>query len=98
MNNTIYTTKQIQSIIIPSLEFIYDKDVIFVSEYDSEPLIEFSYKEPIIIDDASGKDLIDISFHQEIEYSCGPECCGGFSCKYTIILTKELLETLINKL
>lgn len=96
MNTTKYTTKQLRSIIIPSLKFIYSEDVIFVSEYDVQPLIEFDYNEPVIIDEASGKDLIDISFRQELMYSCGPECCGGFSCKYTIILTKEKIEQLLN--
>jgi len=97
MNNTVYTTNLIQSIIIHIIDFIYDEDVIFISDYQSEPLIEFSNDDPIIIDVISGKDLITIDFHQNLLYSCGEECCGGFSEYYTLIITKELLETIITK-
>lgn len=96
MNSTKYTTEQLRSIIIPSLEFIYSDDVIFVSPYPSQPLVEFSYKDEVIIDEASGKDLITIDFYQELMHSCGTECCGGYRENYTIILTKEKINELLN--
>lgn len=96
MNSTKYTTEQLRSIIIPSLELIYSDDVIFVSPYPSQPLVEFSYNDKIIIDEASGTDLITIDFYQELMYSCGPECCGGYRENYTIIITKEKINELLN--
>lgn len=95
MNSTKYTTEQLRSIIIPSLELIYSDDVIFVSPYPSQPLVEFSYKDEVIIDEASGNDLITIDFHQDLVAECGIECCGIFTEKYTIILTKEKIEELL---
>lgn len=95
MNTTQYTTEQLRSIIIPS--FNYD-DVILISEYESQPLIEFNYSEPVIISEAYGKDLITIDFYQDLEYECGAECCGGFIQKYSIILTKEKIDQLLNTL
>lgn len=96
MNSTKYTTEQLRSIIIPSLKFIYSEDIIFVSPYKIEPLIEFSYNDPVVIDNANGQDLITIDFYQDLMYECGPECCGGFRENYTIIITKEKIDELLN--
>lgn len=95
MNNTSWTTKDLESIIRPA--FKLSNVIVTSSSYCNESLVEFSYKEPIIIEEAEGKDVININFRQEIEAECGYECCGGFTYSYTMIIEKETIEQLLKK-
>jgi len=91
MNLTSYTTKELESIIRPS--FKLDNVIVTSSSYCNETLVEFSYNDPIIIEEASGKDIISIDFRQEFEAKCS--CCGGFTYSYTMVIEKETIDQLI---
>ncbi len=94
MNNSIYTNTQLKSIIVPALKC---NDIILEAPFEIEPLIEFSEKEEIDIDDVFGKDIIEINFSQTL-LACGdPECCGYFTYRYVMIIEKDTIDSLLKK-
>lgn len=93
MNTTSWTTKDLESIIKPA--FKLTEVIITSSSYCNESLVEFSYNEPIIIEEAEGKDIININFRQEIEAECGYECCGAFTYSYNMIIEKKTIDNLL---
>jgi hypothetical protein len=96
MNLTSYTTEELRSIIKPA--FKLDNVIVTSSSYCNELLVEFSYNEPIILEESSGKDVISIDFRQEVEAECGYECCGGFTYSYTMVIEKEMIDKILKSI
>lgn len=94
MNTTKWTNKDLESIIKLAFKLTSELVIITSSSYCNESLVEFSYNEPIIIEDVEGKGIININFRQEIEAECGYECCGAFTYSYNMIIDKKTIDNL----
>ena len=97
MNTTSWNTKDLESIIKPAFK-LNELVIITSSSYFNDSLVEFNYNEPIIIEDAEGKDIININFKQVIEADCGYECCGSFTYTYNMIIEKKTIDHLLTKI
>jgi len=99
MNNTLYTNKELKSIILPAFAMNGTDHVMVESPTAfNQSLVEFCEDEPIEIGDVFGDDLIEINFSQTL-LACGDiDCCGMTSYHYTMVIDKHTIDILLGNI